>query len=103
MKVFVNESGYTVYRMEGITDLALIPDDVWERNGGWQMFEIGIASLRMIVASGEAREVEHGVRNPFPEALPKHIDLVDDEGLSVSHTVEGTEESLLKISIKKND
>lgn len=75
MKVF-RFDGKTVYQLETLWDLALVPEDVFERNGGWQMIEMSINMLRLELALSRD-----------PEAMGKAISmapcqLTDDGDLS---------------------
>ena len=54
MKITQNEKGQTQYHLEKINDLLIIPEDVWDRNGGWDTFKMAINSMRLMLSVNEA-------------------------------------------------
>ena len=71
MKITQNEKGQTQYHLEKINDLLIIPEDVWDRNGGWDTFKMAINSMRLMLTvnegSGEGEELirDHILNTPF--------------------------------------
>ena len=101
MKILKNDAGHTVYRLDHITDLALVPDDVWERTGGWKAFEATILTLKMMLVCAHEEDGEQGVKTVL-RSLGPYIDLVDD-GESFNALDDEDGQQLLKIEISDSE
>lgn len=78
MEVFKNANGHTVYRLHRITDIALVPDDVWERNGGYVMLETAILQLKMIMAMPRMDNGSAETEELLEHLFTAFLDLTDD-------------------------
>lgn len=87
MNTFTNDDGHTVCRLECITDLAFVPDEVMERNGGIEMFWGGILQLKMMLVAFRMEQGDEATEM-IERAFPTHIDLTDD-GISGAFTKVG--------------
>lgn len=78
MQTFINDQGRTVYRLERITDLAFVPDEVMERNGGIEMFWGGILQLKMMLVLLREEHGDAKAQEMIASMFPRHMDLTDD-------------------------
>jgi hypothetical protein len=97
MHTFTNDQGQTVYRIERITDLALLPGDVLDRNDVFKQMEFFVLNLRLLLASAESED--H--KTQLVEAIPSYVEFVDDGETSASFGCEDIQEVLYRARLIK--
>lgn len=101
MQAYKNEQGQDVYRIEKITDLALLPDGVFERNNVFEQLEFFIANLRLIVAALKSEGLDaNKIQSVFEDCVVPFVDLVDDGITSASFGVEGEDGYFYRAEVK---
>lgn len=99
MKILRSDDGFDVYRLESILDIAILPEEVWERNGGWMMLEAAIHTLRLHLLAVQLHRGDEATKELL-DALQPYLDIKDDGETYVQASVNST--PLMKVFVHKN-